>query len=167
MNAPDSTDQEFNAALQGEDELGMVVRAHIYIEAALNDLLEVLLVSPRHVEKMNLDFSQKVRLAVALGLLPQYESPLLALGTLRNAFAHRPGTALTKGKVDSLYSSLSPEDKTIVQTSHQRTRKQAPESKVPRWAELSPRDRFILIAVGLRALLHVAHKQAVGRKHGA
>lgn len=71
-------DKEFQAALEGDDQLGMVIRAHIHIEAGLNDVLDVLLVSPKHVEKMNLDFSQKVMLATALGLRPRYQSPLLA-----------------------------------------------------------------------------------------
>ena len=116
---------------------------------------------------MSLDYSQKVRLAIALGLLPQYESPLLALGTLRNAFAHKPGTSLSKSRVDSLYSSLSAEDKTIVQSSHQRTRKLLKESKVPRFSELRPKDQFILIAVALRGLLAVANRQVPDRRSGA
>lgn len=166
MDDLQSTEAEFQSGLQGEDELGVVVRAHIHIEAMLIALIDALLVSPKHIEKMSLDYSQKVRLAIALGLLPQYESPLLALGTLRNAFAHRPGTSLSKSRVDSLYSSLSSEDKEIVQASHQMTRKKVPEAKVPRFSALGPKDQFILIAVALRALLAVAKKEALGRSKG-
>jgi hypothetical protein len=167
MSDLQSTESEFQAALNGEDELGVVIRAHIHVEAMLNALVDKLLVSPKHVEKMNIDYSQKVRLAIALGLLPQYESPLLALGTLRNAFAHKPGIALTKSRVDSLYSSLSSEDKMIVQNSHQNTRKKLKGSGVPRFSALGAKDQFILIAVALRALLHVAIKQAPERTNGA
>ncbi len=163
--APLSEDEEFQIALQGEDELGVVVRAHIYIESSLNALLESLLVSPKHLEKMNLDYSQRVSLSVALGLLPQYESPLLALGTLRNHFAHRTGTKLSRDKVNNLYAALSSEDKTLVQQSHERTRRKLKnETKVQSFSRLLPKEQFILIAVALRALLSVAKKEAEGRR---
>lgn len=157
---PLAQDEEFQAALRGEDELGLVVRAHIHVEASLLDLIAHLVESQKHIDKMNLEYSQRVRLAVALGLQDQYESPLLALGTLRNAFAHRPGTKLSKDRVDALYSSLSPASKEIVQNSHQRARRKRPEAKVPAFSRLSPRDQFILIAVAIRALLQVAIKES-------
>jgi hypothetical protein len=167
-NALPSDDIEFQLSLQGEDELGVVIRAHIYIESKLNALLERLLSSPKHLEKMNLEYSQRVQLAVAMGLLPQYESPLLALGTLRNHFAHRPGTKLSKDKVNNLYSSLSSEDKQLIQQSHDRTRRNLKtETTVQSFSRLTPKDQFILIAVALRALLHVAYKEAAARRGGA
>lgn len=153
-------DEEFQAALRGEDELGLVVRPHIHIEANLLELLSHLLVSTKHAEKMRLEYSQRVHMAIALGLHPQYESPLLALGTLRNAFAHKPGTKLAKDRVDALYSSLSSESKQVVQSAHQAARKKRPESKVPAFSRLNPREQFILIVIALRALLQVAIKEA-------
>ena len=163
-----SDEDEFQAALQGEDELGLVVRAHIYIEASLNEFLEELSVSIKHIEKMKLEYSQKVSLAVALGLPPQYESPLLAIGTLRNNFAHKTGTKLTKDRVDNLYASLSSEDKHIVQVAHNRTREQVKtHTKLPTFSKIPPKSQFILIAVSLRALLFVAKKEAMGRTGGA
>ena len=138
-----------------------------HVDHGKTTLVDKLLVNPKQVEKMNIDYSQKVRLAIALGLLPQYESPLLALGTLRNAFAHKPGTALTKSRVDSLYSSLASEDKTMVQNSHQKTRTRLKEAGVPRFSALGAKDQFIFIAVALRAVLHVAIAQAPERKNGA
>jgi len=157
---PFAMDEAFQAVLQGEDELGVVIRAHIHLEANLLELLEHLLVSPKHAEKMSLDYAQRVHLAVALGLHSQYESPLLALGTLRNAFAHRPGTKLTKDRIDNLYSCLSSDMKQIVQNAHQNARKKRPEVKVAPFGKLKPRDQFILIAIALRALLQVAIRDA-------
>jgi len=92
MTETASDDQQFQHALQGEDELGVVVRAHIHVEAALNALIETVSSNPNYIDKMDLEYSQKVRLAVALGLLPQYESPLLALGT-RGTLAPRRAVA--------------------------------------------------------------------------
>lgn len=162
-----SDEEEFRLALQGEDELGVVLRAHIYIEASLNALLENLLVSPKHLDKMNLDYSQRVSLAVALGLHPRYESPLLVLGTLRNYFAHRTGTKLSKDKVNNLYSALSSEDKQLVQQSHERTRKNLKvQVTVQSFSRLLPKEQFILIAVALRALLLVAGKATKSHNGG-
>jgi hypothetical protein len=163
-----SDEDEFQTALQGEDELGVVVRAHIYIEASLNELLEELSASIKHIEKMNLEYSQRVSLAVAIGLLPQYESPLRAIGTLRNNFAHKTGTKLTKDRVNNLYASLSSEDKQIVQSSYERTRKKVKtQIKVPTFSKLPPKSQFILIAVSIRSLLIVATREAREVKRGA
>jgi len=41
VNLP-ATDEVFFASLQGEDQLGAVVRARIHIEARLNQVLEAL-----------------------------------------------------------------------------------------------------------------------------
>lgn len=166
--APLAQDEEFQLALQGEDELGLVVRAHIYIESSLNALIESLLVSPKHLDKMNLDFSQRVSLSIALGLRPQYESPLLALGTLRNHFAHRTGAKLSKDKVNNLYAALSSEDKALVQQSHERTRKKLKtEAKVQSFSRLQPKEQFILVAVVLRALLSEAIKEVAAQRGAA
>jgi len=72
---------EFIQSLQAEDELGLVVRAHIHIEAKLIDLLS-LLAEAKALEKMGLDYFQRVHLAVALGLKEEHSKGLLALGTL-------------------------------------------------------------------------------------
>ncbi len=107
-------DSDFFAVLDAEDELGAVIRAHIHIESCLNALLDGWMVSPTHLAKMQLEYAQKVDLAVALGLKEQYSAPLRALGTLRNAFAHRPGIALTKDRADSIYKALHQDDKNLV-----------------------------------------------------
>ena len=155
-----SNEEAFQQALQGEDELGLVIRSHIHIEANLLALLDALLASSRHADKMNLEYSQRVHLAVALGLLPEYEAPLLAFGTLRNAFAHRPGTRLSKDRVNSLYACLSPKLKTLVRESHERARRKPGHEAALPYNRLSPRDQIVFIAITLHALLEVAIKHA-------
>jgi hypothetical protein len=54
--------------LMAEDELGVVIRAQIHIEALLIRLLEALVPYPENLEKMNLDYFQRVSLAVTMGL---------------------------------------------------------------------------------------------------
>lgn len=155
-------DSDFFAVLDAEDELGAVVRAHIHIESCLNALVEGWMVSPSHLAKMQLDYAQKVELAVALGLKEQYSAPLRALGTLRNAFAHRPGTAITKDRADSIYKSLHQDDKNLVQAVYARICAKATDER-PKFKELKARDRFTLVAVAMRAMLISAlHNQAGG-----
>jgi hypothetical protein len=154
-------DEAFKAALESEDELGLVVRAHIHIESSLNRFIDGRLVHSSLLKKAQLDYAQKVHLATALGLLPKYASPLLALGNLRNAFAHQPGTQLTSDRVEALYKSLSSEDKSLVQESHQRARKKTPGSKIPTFSRLSAKAQFILLAISLRSLLLVAIQQSI------
>jgi hypothetical protein len=153
-------DEAFKNALESEDELGLVVRAHIHIEASLNQFLDGKVVHSSHLKKMQLDYAQKTHLAISLGLLPEYASPLLALGTLRNAFAHHPDTQLTQDRVKALYDSLSSEDKALVQDSHQSARKKRLDSKIPTFSRLPPKAQFILLAISIRALLLVAIKQS-------
>ena len=71
-NEADPSEHGFVGALFGEDELGVVVRAHIHIEAKLLELLELMVADPKHLERMDLDFGQRVNLAVALGLKPEH-----------------------------------------------------------------------------------------------
>jgi len=51
---PRMFDSDFFAALQIEDELGAVVRAHIHIESCLNSLLEGWMIRPASLVRMQL-----------------------------------------------------------------------------------------------------------------
>lgn len=74
--------------LQGEDLMGVVIRAHIYIEHQLNDLLDAAVADARALKGLNLDYNGKVTLATALGLDRSYRPMLSCVGKLRNSFAH-------------------------------------------------------------------------------
>jgi len=166
-DAQDPPEDAFIEALSGEDELGVVVRAHIHVEAILQQLLDLFVSNPKHLEKMDLDFAQRVHLAVAIGLKEEYASPLLSLGTLRNAFAHRLDTTLTEGRVNNLYDTLSGNAKTKVHAAYERTKQQMNRTG-PSFSKLGPKERFILISVVLRAVLLIAVRhaaQALGSEH--
>ena len=49
-DAGDPSEAAFVCALFGEDELGVVVRAHIHIEAKLRELLELVVADPKYLE---------------------------------------------------------------------------------------------------------------------
>ena len=99
------TDELFEV-LKGEDDLGVVIRTHIHIEAVLNDLIEKIFRESKYVDKMGLDYHQKVKLTLACGLDPRFEKPLNTLGTIRNNFAHRLEAKLGKDREPQGQGSL-------------------------------------------------------------
>ena len=151
----------FIAALMGEDELGVVVRAHIHIESVLLRLLDRMVVDPASLKKMDLNYSQRVNFALTLGLKAQHGPPLLALGTLRNAFAHRPETKLSKDRVDNLYKSLGAEDRKLVQRCYETTNSKMLR-EAPGLRSLPPKDQFVLMATVMRGMLIAAVMQMEG-----
>jgi hypothetical protein len=160
----DQTDEAFIGVLFGEDELGVVVRAHIHVEAKLQELLELLVVDTKYFERMRLPFGQRVNLAVALGLQAEHAPALSALGTLRNAFAHHLDTKLSDERVNKLYDTLSPGDREVVQAAYEQTKIRMSMPEVPQFESLGPKSRFILISVALRGLLSAAIRETRARQ---
>jgi hypothetical protein len=141
---------DFEKALFGQDELGAVVRGTIYVEAKLLQLIGLLVKDETYIKPLKLDFSQHVNLAVALGLDAEYARGLRAFGNLRNEFAHKLDTVLSKERVHSLYEALSYKEKEIVQKSYAMT-----DDPKPAYKDLKPKDQFILIAVALHTRLEM------------
>lgn len=150
-----STIEDFIKVLNGEDELGAVIRAHIHIEALLLELLRLLVKDEGALRKLNLEFSQSVDLAIALGLGPEHAKGLRAFGKLRNEFAHDLNSKLSDSRINNLYESLSTTDKEVVQLAYARTNSQLGVSP-PSFKDLTPKGKFVLIAVALRGMLEVA-----------
>ncbi len=86
------SDDRFYDALNNEDHLGMVIRAHLYIE---------------YEKKLQFTYYTKILLCCSLGLIKELEGPLNVIGTLRNNFAHNIGTTLDNSTVSSIYKILS------------------------------------------------------------
>jgi hypothetical protein len=155
----DLFDPEFERMLRGDDELGAVLCAHIYLECQLIELLRAYVRDDKYLERLGLDYSQRVHLAIAMGLKVQYAPVLLAYGTLRNAFAHRPGTKLDATRMKNLYEALSPTDKEVVQRAYKRTHAQLSSASHIPFAKLDPREKFILISMALSMVLGVAIRE--------
>lgn len=149
----------FYQALKGEDDLGAVIRAHIHIESALNRFIEVVFESPKYLERLHLEFYEKVILAQAIGLKSQYAKALNSPGTLRNNFAHRLDTELGKNEVDSLYKSFDGDAKQIIQNGFKKTCK-AMDIKAPKSiTKLEPRQQLTLIVIAMQKMLEIVHKE--------
>src|SRR6266436_3435780 len=112
-NEQDARLATFIDALNSEDDLGMVVRAHIHIEHELREFVTSAAPRPDQVKEMNFDGT--IRLALVLGLDATLKPALNAIGNLRNKFSHRLGMKLGSQEVNDLFATLSPQDKKMVQ----------------------------------------------------
>ena len=103
-------DEAFFQILNGEDDLGVVIRAHIYIEHELREFILAAAPKPEELKFSDYDYATTLGFALALGLNPNLKAGLTALGTLRNKFAHRLEMKLTDQEAKQIFSKLSPED---------------------------------------------------------
>lgn len=142
----------FYSDLLQEDELGATIRAHLYIESTLDKLIETLTEDYEHVIKMQLDFAQKVNLSVAIGLPREYAPALLAIGKIRNKFAHRLDTKINKSMMNDFYKQFSPEQKLTIHRTFKNTLNTTSLS-ARSLSELPPKDQFAVLSVALRLQL--------------
>jgi hypothetical protein len=147
-------DQEFLAALQNEDAVGAVIRAHLHIEAGLNEFLQASVSAPDQLPQLS--YSHKVALACALGLAKEHAPPLRELGKLRNKFAHELHFEFTLGSVDRLVGSLSVGDRAAVEAAYKATNNTVLGSRSGPLRTLPPRMQFAMVAITLKGMLIVA-----------
>ena len=139
-NEQDARLATFIDALNSEDDLGMVVRAHIHIEHELRDFVTSAAPRPDQVKFPNFDGT--LRLALVLGLDARLKPALNAVGKLRNKFSHRLGMKLGSQEVNDLFATLSPQHKKMMQEIY---KKQGGNNiqAVP----IAERVRFVFIAL--------------------
>jgi hypothetical protein len=100
--------QHINAA----DPLRAVLGGHLFIEAALGELIEAVLPFPQSAKVTGLRFDERLRWASALGILHPSEVPAYqAVNDLRNELAHGLAETVTVGQVGDLIGRLN-EDQT-------------------------------------------------------
>lgn len=115
----DLTDDQFFEALSTEDDLGMIVRAHLHIEHWLEKFLFASIpFYEKYKKQINLNFEQKILLCCAMGLTPDIKKPLNAIGTQRNKFAHEPNYKLSVNALREVYKEFTPEHKKQIQDSY-------------------------------------------------
>lgn len=146
-----------------DDELGAVIRAHIRIEHLIRESVKLLAPHPEHLKRLNLDYGGYVSIAQVLGLDDRFARPFRAMGKIRNDFAHKPDTKLTRQVVNNLYNSLDPIDKKQVQKLFQKIGdKFALSLDAERFEELPPQERFKLIALAIWAMAKSSKMVASG-----
>ncbi|MGB1238587.1 MAG: hypothetical protein ACPG4U_10285 [Pseudomonadales bacterium] len=145
--------------LQGEDDLGVVIRSHIVVEQYLNSLIESRMASVAHYQKIKMDYHGTVKLAIALGLNPRFEKALNVLGTLRNDFAHNLRPEISLQDANNLYQTLNSEDKQVLQKCLKKTLKQLPDEDISQYQALKPKDKYILNVIVICGALETACRQ--------
>jgi hypothetical protein len=96
------------ALLEEDSDLGMIIRAHIHLEHELREFVLAAAPQPAEVRLSEYDYAGTLRLAMTLGLDPALEVSLIAVGKLRNKFAHRLEMKLTEDEAKRVYSTLDP-----------------------------------------------------------
>jgi hypothetical protein len=107
--------EALSIVLAKDDDLGKVVRAHIYVENELIDFMFFAAHCPdqqtKLLKKKLWDYDDKVSLALMLGLNSELSKPLNAAGGLRNAFAHNLDMKIGEEQAKDLSKTLSPQAK--------------------------------------------------------
>lgn len=152
----DLTDDQFYKALDSEDSLGLVLRAHLHIEYHLNVYIRTAIPGyEAYAKKLGFGYKQKVLLCCALGLADSLQSPLLALGTLRNDFAHKPEFQLTNERPRALYETLSEAHKAHLQSAYSEVAQRFARQEKS-YQELPERQQLTLILMLLRKKVLIA-----------
>ena len=71
--------EDFYRSLVGENDLGVVVRAHIHIEHEIKVFIERKVSRPQELDLPRMTYAACVRLALALGLRDEMKGPLTAI----------------------------------------------------------------------------------------
>lgn len=101
--------------LNTADPLALVIRGHLYVEAALVQRIEAAITNTEGFDAARLSFPLKVKFAVALGMLdPADVGALTALNTLRVKFAHDLRTQLNDQDEADLHNALSRQHRLLV-----------------------------------------------------
>lgn len=153
----------FQEALLGDDELGVVIRAHIYVEHELIAFIRATMSPPEALDAIKLDYEGRVKLAMALGLPAHFKPALSFLGTLRNSFAHRLDATLTKQEANGFAAAMGP-NKAVAGNAYRATQTKftSGDMAVP-VSDRAPKDRVILYLITLWSGIAVAAVKVRGQ----
>jgi hypothetical protein len=143
----------FLKALLAEDEVGCVVRSHLYVEAQVDRYLGLVVVESKYLTDLDLSYAKKIDLLCCLGFDAQFRGALKRLGKLRNNFAHDLSSRLTQQSVSDLYNALPDFGRKATHISigllYQALGK---SGKPPEYKALSEKLKFVLIVLNLERI---------------
>lgn len=106
--------KSFIADTESESELQIVLRGHLYIEREITEMIRMILVEPNVILNDKFMFHNKLKLSVALGILPKEEKHIFEkINTLRNKYAHNLDFICKEEDIDKIFNSFSKELKKI------------------------------------------------------
>ncbi|ENM5936088.1 hypothetical protein CTB58_003977 [Vibrio mimicus] len=154
MKSVEIIQEKLRSAFEREDDLGVVIRAHIIIESVIEDFIISKVSDERSFQKMKLTFEQKKYLAIALGFDSRFEQSLKNLTTLRNRFAHNFRGDINQSDVNNFYKSLDEIDKRII-NEQLLAKKNPSQQKIHKGlADAPERVQFIVYVTCLCAAIH-------------
>jgi|GEM_PF-6249573 len=153
----DETDQLFFDDLAREDDLGLVVKAHLHIEHQILKYIEAYMSAHSDCDWSRVGFAAKLEIALGLGLPTHLRKPLVAVGKLRNLFAHNLQYSLAEFNAIALHNGLQPPLHAGVKESYKSIR--GAELKP---SELSNRDLLVIVLLNLRQAI----RAEVIKRHG-
>ncbi len=139
---------ELMAVLLQEDDLGAVIRAHLYIEQDIDHIVSMKVANHDYISKLDMGFSKKIILAVALGLAEDLFKPLKSITNIRNKFAHKPKMEMKKSDINNFYKSFSSNDQEAIQKFVSSDPK-IPRGVAKRYPLLSIKEKFVVLTFHL------------------
>ena len=103
---------------------------------------------------MKIDLVGQKDRGLAMGLNEEFKPSLIAIGEVRNKFAHQPNFVLEKHATTSLYNTFASPEKELINNCVASINKT--EGTKIRFKLLEAREQFIIIAVALRQILLAA-----------
>lgn len=89
------------------DDLSLILRCHIALEASLNKVIETRSHANEQSELDRLAFTAKVDVCIALGAFqPRYRQAWVIVNRIRNQFAHNLNAQFTKQQADDLRQAI-------------------------------------------------------------
>jgi hypothetical protein len=94
--------------LETDDIIHLLLRGHIHLEFALNNIIEAALKHPKELNVERQNFAMKVKLAAAMGLIrPKMKKPLNLLNDLRNQLAHNLDAELNDSVLENFSKQVA------------------------------------------------------------
>ena len=103
---------EIKRSLMSKDELSVVLKGHLFLEAALEKRLSLshAVVKPNVLKQMKLGFYKKVQLAEAVGVITEdLAKPIFKINEIRNNYAHNSRAYVSQKKMREVYDSMPSE----------------------------------------------------------
>lgn len=110
--------QHFYDDLAREDDLGMILRAHLHIEHQLKEFISLFLPFSERCDWEEISYARRIDLALSCGLPEDMRTPLKKIGTIRNDFAHKLNMVIEKETVQNMYNDLSQRHRDVVKLCH-------------------------------------------------
>lgn len=134
MNAPEATDDmevgwSFDLAamksqLSGDDDLQITIKAHLYVEHILMELLKLSLPLHKNLQMDRLNFISKAEICAASGAMPtELLPPIKILNSFRNRLAHNLHSVLANKDKKKIFDSFNKMARDLVLESHEEGRR--------------------------------------------